>query len=269
VKIFDIEKGEEKFSDGNVPELIQDLKWSNDGKYLVSTSKDKNVNFFDPRKGASAAFTFEGHDGVKTSKVCFLGNENEFVTVGYSKSNKRQFKIWDIRDLSKQKHTEDVDSAAGVLLPFYDEAINVLLLAGKGDGNIRFYEIVNEAPFAYATGEYRSTKSQKGVCVLPKRGNNILACETTAVLKLHPDKVERIGMTIPRKSDKFQDDLFPDAPAGLPGCTSDEWWAGSDAKVVLTSLDPSKARKSSVSGGSAIDHGRLVKTKCKSCMAFK
>lgn len=241
VKIFDIESGSEKFN-GSVPELIQDLKWSNEGKLLVSTSKDKLVNFFDPRASATPIHKFEAHDGTKTAKVCFLGSEQSFVTVGFSKSNKRQFKVWDSRDLSKEKATHDIDSAAGVLLPFYDDAIKVLFLAGKGDGNIRFFEMADEAPFAYSTGDYKSTKSQKGVCVLPKRANNVLACESTAFLKLHPDKVERIGMTIPRKSDKFQDDIFPDAPSGVASCTSAEWWAGSTAGPVLASLDPAKRK---------------------------
>ena len=249
VKIFDIEAGSEKFS-GSVPELIQELKWSNEGKLLLATSKDKMVSIFDPRASVKASHVFEGHDGAKTTKVAFLGTEGSFVTVGFSKSNKRQFKIWDIRALEKEKIVQDIDSASGVLLPFYDDAVKVLYLAGKGDGNIRFFEMVDEAPWTYPTGEYRSTKAQKGVAVLPKRSNNILSCEVTAFLKLHNDKVERIGMTIPRKSDKFQDDIFPDGYAGVAGCSSDEWWSGSTAAPVLTSLNPGNAASAtSPSGG--------------------
>jgi hypothetical protein len=238
VKIFDIEAGNEKWS-GDVPDLIQDLKWSNDGKLLTVTSKDKNAHVFDPRVGAKPSQVFEIHDGAKTSKICYMGpDSNNFVTVGFSKSNQRQFKLWDGKNLAEPKTVMNIDSAAGVLMPHYDEAINVLFLYGKGDGNVRFFEITDEAPYAYSTGDYKSTKAQKGGCFLPKRGNDVLGCEVDAFLKLHPDKVERIAMTIPRKSDKFQDDLFPDAPAGIPGCSSDEWWAGSKATQVLASLNP-------------------------------
>ena len=246
VKIFDIEAGDEKFS-GVVPELIQELKWNNDGRLLVATSKDKNIHIFDPRASVKASHVFEGHTGVKTTKVCFLGGDNSFVSVGFSKNNKRQFKVWDMRSLDKEKTTEDIDSAAGVLLPFYDDAIKVLYLAGKGDGNIRFFEMVDEAPYAYSTGEYRSTKAQKGVAMLPKRGNNVMNCEVTAFLKLHSDRVERIGMTIPRKSDKFQDDIFPDAPAGVASCTSDAWWAGANPAPILMSLNPANNSSSAAS----------------------
>lgn len=31
----------------------------------------------------------------------------------------------------------------GVILPFYDEESSLLYLAGKGDGNIRYYEVIS------------------------------------------------------------------------------------------------------------------------------
>lgn len=36
----------------------------------------------------------------------------------------------------------DLDQSAGVLMPFYDQDTSVLFLGGKGDGNIRYYELV-------------------------------------------------------------------------------------------------------------------------------
>ncbi|CAN0431849.1 unnamed protein product, partial [Ectocarpus sp. 13 AM-2016] len=30
---------------------------------------------------------------------------------------------------------------SGVILPFYDDESSLLYLAGKGDGNIRYYEV--------------------------------------------------------------------------------------------------------------------------------
>ena len=136
-------------------------------------------------------------------------------------------------------------SAAGVMLPHFDQDINVLYIGAKGDGNIRFFEL--DADKAFEVGQYRSTKSQKGLCVLPKKANNVTGCEVTSFLKLHPDKVERIAMTIPRKSDRFQPDIFPDAPCGVPACTADEWFAGAEVKPVLGSMDPKKASDAPVS----------------------
>lgn len=36
------------------------------------------------------------------------------------------------------------NTRAGVILPFYDEESSLLYLAGKGDGNIRYYEVGDE-----------------------------------------------------------------------------------------------------------------------------
>ncbi|XP_025774414.1 ankyrin repeat domain-containing protein 13B [Puma concolor] len=54
--------------------------------------------------------------------------------------------------------------------------------------------------------------------------------------KLHERKCEPIIMTVPRKSDLFQDDLYPDTPGPEPALEADEWLSGQDAEPVLISL---------------------------------
>ena len=45
-----------------------------------------------------------------------------------------------------------------------------MYLAGKGDGNIRYFEIIDEAPFSYFVSEFKTANPQRGVAWLPKRG---------------------------------------------------------------------------------------------------
>ncbi|KAK7242098.1 coronin, actin binding protein [Aureococcus anophagefferens] len=45
-------------------------------------------------------------------------------------------------------HKVDLDQAAGVIVPYYDCDTKVLYLCGKGDGNIRYYEMSKDKPFA-------------------------------------------------------------------------------------------------------------------------
>ena len=70
------------------------------------------------------------------------------ITVGFTRQSKRQFKIWDTRNLDKCIKTQDLDQASGVIMPHFDDSNNVLYLAGKGDGNIRYFEITDAAPSA-------------------------------------------------------------------------------------------------------------------------
>ena len=134
-------------------------------------------------------------------------------------------------------------------MPHFDESNNVLYLAGKGDGNIRYFEISDKSDNCFSISEYRSSTSQKGVCFLPKRNLNILKCEVQRALKLTSNTVESVSFTIPRKSDRFQPDLFPDCYAGVPAMTADEYFGGKNANPPLVSLDPAKGGK--VSAGAA------------------
>jgi len=122
----------------------------------------------------------------------------------------------------------DIDQAAGVIMPFYDEDTNILYLAGKGDGNVRYYEFVNEDPWFFPLSEFRSTTSSKGIGMVPKRGLDVMSCETARFLKLTSNSVEPLSFKVPRKSDAFQDDIFPDCFSGEASHTADEWWGGSD-----------------------------------------
>ena len=165
-----------------------------------------------------------------------------FATVGFTKQSQRQIKVWDVRDLSKMVHKVDLDQAAGVIVPYYDCDTKVLYLCGKGDGNIRYYEMSKDKPFAFALSEYRSTQAAKGSCFLPKRGLNVMACETARCLKLTSQNgngvVEPLSFVVPRKSDAFQDDIFPDCYAGLPSCDADAWLAGANEPPKLRPLNP-------------------------------
>ena len=81
------------------------------------------------------------------------------------------------------------------------------------------------------SSDYRSTKAQKGIAMVPKRGLDIMSCETTRLLKLTSNAVEPLRFIVPRKSDAFQEDIFPDTFAGVPSMTADEWLGGESRHV--------------------------------------
>ena len=158
VKLWDIEKGSEAFSlDGVHEQLIQDINWSPDGKTYATSSKDKKVRIVDARDNAVAQEIPDAHEGAKSVKLTFLGDKEKLATVGFTRQSQRQIKMWDPRNLGAALHTEKIDQAAGVIIPYYDEDTSVLYLAGKGDGNVRYYEILPEKPFLFKLSEYSST----------------------------------------------------------------------------------------------------------------
>mmetsp|Transcript_5219 Transcript_5219/g.13408 ORF Transcript_5219/g.13408 Transcript_5219/m.13408 type:complete len:284 (+) Transcript_5219:2-853(+) len=223
-------------------QLIQDLVWDPEGTTWATSCKDKRIRIGDPRSDSVVAEIAEAHQGAKSAKLAFLGNGGRLATVGFTKQSQRQLKLWDLRDLSKAMTKIDIDQAAGVILPFFDPDTKVLYLCGKGDGNIRYYESVEGKPFVFPLSEYRSTAAAKGACFLPKRGLDIMRCETARCLKLTSQAgagvVEPLSFIVPRKSDAFQDDIFPDTFSGLPSLQADDWFAGANAPPNLVSLNP-------------------------------
>ncbi|TFJ81076.1 hypothetical protein NSK_007719 [Nannochloropsis salina CCMP1776] len=248
IKLWDVEGGQEGGQCHVHQQLVQDVQWDYRGNTFATTCKDKVLRVLDGRTGRLGLERKDAHEGSKSSKCVFLGDREMLLTVGFTKQSRRQLKIWDLKNLKQEVKTLDIDQAAGAIMPFFDSDTNLLYLAGKGDGNIRYYEIVSEAPFVFPISEYRSTTPSKGCCLVPKRGLDVLRCETARVLKLTTSSVEPLSFIVPRKGGFFQDDLFPPSMAGLPSHSAPEWWAGSDKAPLLMSLDPA-VREGGKEGG--------------------
>ena len=69
-----------------------------------------------------------------------------------------------------------------------------------------------------------------------------MGCETARLLKLTNEQVvQPLSFIVPRKSDAFQSDIFPDCPAAEPAHTAEQWMAGSSKPPVTISLDPANS----------------------------
>ncbi len=154
-------------------------------------------------------------------QVVYLGDTGRLFTTGFSRFSDRQYGIWSQHDLSKPLRIEAIDSSSGVLFPFYDHDTRMVYVAGKGDGNVRYYELLDGEPYIFYLSQFISGAPQRGFGVLPKRGCDTTQCEIFRFYKLHATKdfVEPISMIVPRKSESFQDDIYPETPAPTPSLT--------------------------------------------------
>ncbi|XP_048112062.1 coronin-2B-like [Alosa alosa] len=177
----------------------------------------------------------------RVNRVVFLGNMKKLATTGVSRWNSRQVALWDQEDLSMPLVEEEIDGLSGLLFPFYDPDTHMLYLAGKGDGNIRYYEVIPEKPYLQFIMEFHSPAPQKGLGVMPKRGLDVGACEVFRFYKLVTLKglVETISMIVPRRSEAYQEDLYPMTAGPEPALSADEWLRGVNRGPVLMSLKAS------------------------------
>ncbi|KAJ3226026.1 Coronin-2B [Clydaea vesicula] len=236
VKLWDISTGQEKQTLTGHTEIIQSLSYSYNGSLLVTTCKDKKLRIFDVRTDKVVQET-NGHAGIKGSRVNWMGPLDKLVTSGFSRSSDRQLFVWDTNNLSEPLKQENVDTASGMLMPYYDESTSMLFVAGKGDGNIRYYEWVDDEKGLYFLSEYKSADPQRGIGFLPKRAVNVNDVEVTRAYKVHVGMVEPISFKVPRKSDAFQADLFPDCIGAEPSVTLEEFFNGVDRPPKLISLE--------------------------------
>lgn len=114
--------------------------------------------------------------------------------------------------------------------------VQVLFLGGKGDGNIRYYEWSEGKMFNL--NEFRSSSSQKGLCWLPKRSVNVESCEIAHAFRLMRDYIEPVSFKVPRKSEIFQEDIFPNAYAGVPALEAAQWAEGKNGTPSRISMNP-------------------------------
>ncbi|XP_040472732.1 coronin-6 isoform X2 [Falco naumanni] len=216
-------------------DLIYNVGWNRNGSLLVTTCKDKKVRIIDPRKQQVVAEKAKPHDGARPIRAIFVADGKIFTT-GFSKMSERQLGLWDLNNFEEPIALQEMDTSNGVLLPFYDPDSSIVYLCGKGDSSIRYFEITDEAPYVHYLNTYSSKEPQRGMGFMPKRGLDVSKCEIARFFKLHERKCEPIVMTVPRKSDLFQDDLYPDTPGPEPALEADEWLSGKDAEPILISL---------------------------------
>ncbi|CAK7245463.1 MAG: Coronin-like protein crn1 [Sporothrix thermara] len=236
IKLWDITTGQAALS-LKQPDIVQSLSWNPSGSLLVTTSRDKKIRVWDVRQ-ESPVHEAPGHPGAKNSRVVWLGDHNRFATTGFSRMSERQLALWEPGRTDPIGGFSTLDSISGVLMPFWDEGSNCLYLAGKGDGNIRYYEYENDK-FEFLS-EYKSADPQRGLAFVPRRGVNVHENEIMRAYKTVNDSyIEPISFTVPRRAETFQSDIYPPATGLKPAVSSSEWLSGKTgvpAKIDLESI---------------------------------
>lgn len=218
-------------------DLPLSISWNWDGSRFATTCKDKSLRVIDPRTGNVVAEKKKAHEGNKTSKCIFL-KSGKIFTLGFSKRCDRQYGLWDPDKIENPLTHEEIDQAAGVLFPFYDPESDVVYVAGKGDGSIRYFEINDDEPYVHYLNMYQSQQSQRGLGFMPKRGCDPTKNEIARFFKLHSTKCEPISFTVPRKAETFQKDLYPPTVSATPSMTAEEWLKGKNKDPILMNMAP-------------------------------
>lgn len=231
--IWNVGTGEALIEIDALPDIPLSASWNLDGSRIVTSCKDKKIRVIDPRTGDVLCESW-AHEGSKPVQVQYM-KDGKIFTTGFSRMSERQFALWD--ENMKNIVIQEIDSSNGVIFPFYDPDTNIIFLCGKGDSIIRYFEITPDAPYVHYLNSFQSSDPQRGMGFMPKRGVNVNMCEIARFFKLHTKGLcEVVPMTVPRKSELFQDDLYPDTASDVPALSADDWIEGKNAVPILVSM---------------------------------
>jgi len=176
----------------------------------------------------------------RVTRLIFCGKHDYIVSAGFGRNNQRQYEIYDIRNFGTPVITpQKLDNASGIIMPFYDMDTELLFLAGKGDGNIRYYEVDFEAevPVVNYVLDFSSNVPTAGMGYMPKRGCNVSVNEVARLFKVTENTVSPLSFRVPRKSPAFADDIFCPCSSDEPALTTDAWLGGDNATPRTVSLE--------------------------------
>ncbi|XP_065334722.1 coronin-7 isoform X1 [Cloeon dipterum] len=239
VSLWDINTETELYSSSEGGDVVQSLSWRADGTVFATTCKDKQVRVQDPRANR-VTHSANSHQGLKDSRVVWLGDPNWVLTTGFDAVRLREVYIRDIRNFEEPVKILQLDCSTGILVPLFDLDTNMLFLAGKGDTTIQYMEVTERDPYLIE-GLRHSGEQTKGACLVPKRALQVMQAEVNRVLQLTSTSVIPITYQVPRKSYRdYHSDLFPDTAGPVSPIFASQWMAGENRAVAKISLDPAK-----------------------------
>uniref|UniRef100_A0A3P8VW85 Coronin n=1 Tax=Cynoglossus semilaevis TaxID=244447 RepID=A0A3P8VW85_CYNSE len=217
-------------------DVIYNVSWNRNGSLICTSCKDKAIRVIDPRRVEIIAEKEKARGGARPMRAIFLSNGN-ILTTGFSRMSERQLALWNM-----------------------------------GDSSIRYFEITDEQPYVHFLNTFVTKEPQRGMGYMSKRGLDVNKCEIARFYKLHERKCEPIVMIVPRKSDLFQDDLYPDTAGPEAALEAEEWFEGKNGDPIPISLKniyvPVKNREFKVVKKNILD-SKLTKDMGNSSSAIK
>jgi len=253
VHLLDLELGESRIVTTPLPDNdITSAEWSWSGDLMATLGKDQTLRVYDPRAGSDEVMGKENaHQSHKTSKCLFLDtcSPNLLFSSGFSVSQDREMCLWDARNMGECLKRERLDGSTGMLFPLFDPDTNLLVVMGKGDTNIRLFEVDPTGKFTPISNTSTSGITRGG-CLVGKQAMDLMGCEVNRVLQLTELIVKPITFKVPRRQKTiYHEDLYPSSywnaePAVF---SSSDWFEGETSPPNTVDIEPPQGKNVSFS----------------------
>ena len=226
--IWNLSKGE-LYSKGEFSDLPTCLDWNTNGSLVAVTSKKKKIYIFDPRANKAVLDT-QIYESPRSPKFTWT-EENMFVTTGFSKSNVKELKLWDIRKVTPELKSEGpvqklvIDNLLTITTPYYDHESKLLFTSGKGELSIHVYDF-NDSTI-YRNMDYKSQTPAVSVNMFERKILDYNKCEIDRFIHYNNKKeIHFISFCVSRKNPEYEPNLYPPVSSGEPALTYDQWVGG-------------------------------------------
>ncbi|AYU79023.1 coronin, putative [Leishmania donovani] len=228
INVWDVERGTAVNTISNLSDYATGLEWNLRGSLFCIASRDKTLRVIDPRD-CTVVSSVESHASARSQRCIWCKRKDTIMTLGCSKSQQRQIKLWDTRKMERPYSVTELDQSSAAFIPVYDEDLNLLILGSKGENNVKCFELMNEGlTFSY---EVNSNDPMKGLCMMPKWSLDVRKCEFSRLYQLTYHSLFTIEMLLPRKQSctEFQGDVFPSTFADHSAISAGEFFSGASA----------------------------------------
>lgn len=146
-----------------------------DGKkhaLLAVSCKDGMLRVYDLADGGKALYQSRSHAGSKASRIFWI-SDSVVCTIGFSKSNQREIRLYDISKDDEAPLPCLIDTNPSLLEAYYDPDTQLVFLCGRGDSFIHLAEVNAGDLVCNLLSKIELPGIQQGAFFLPKVVSNI------------------------------------------------------------------------------------------------
>jgi len=215
-------------------------------KKLQLVVKIKKLRIANCRTGEIEMEIEVPQNGGKGFNVVWCGRLDYVFVAGFNKLSQRMYSLIDTKNV-KILASGIIDTESAIMLPIYDEDVNVAFLIGKGSRTMHTFEITDKDPYVFKLNVSQFTNVVYGFDKTNKQDCDV---KNTELMKLYiltgipPTTITTSSVYVPRvRLEYFQDDIYPDTRLNVPTYTTDEWKEGKIKDIQYISLQPEGMKK--------------------------
>eukprot|EP01130_Rhizamoeba_saxonica_P008990 TRINITY_DN3646_c0_g1_i1.p1 TRINITY_DN3646_c0_g1~~TRINITY_DN3646_c0_g1_i1.p1 ORF type:complete len:900 (-),score=235.64 TRINITY_DN3646_c0_g1_i1:92-2791(-) len=225
---------QEIISSWTVSSDVQSVSWSEDGE-LLAAGHGLEISVFQARSRAnSPTCNFKAHQsGYVKVKFC----KNVVISTGKNRYMDREVTVWDPKN-GKSLKNNSINRANSSLSLEYDVDTGILYLFGKGDQNVRRFQVVESSPYIRSLTASSLSGASRYNTILPRQKLDFYGSEVICLLSFFTSSVKPVHFLHKQGKNKFCEEYYPPVKSEEAALNDTDWLGGASAEPNRLTLRP-------------------------------